>query len=139
MCLFTHKTLCLLMLGVQASFFSLATCKAAWNDIDLNTTGNLWPHLNVKQFIGKDLCIPTNNQTLCIETFRNEIINHYFDGDTPLRAACDADYEDLGGVVVCWLRHKAISGHVVPTKKTITEVQFWTDSKNVSHMRDRNP
>uniref|UniRef100_A0A8D8VQL0 Uncharacterized protein n=1 Tax=Cacopsylla melanoneura TaxID=428564 RepID=A0A8D8VQL0_9HEMI len=136
MCLFTNKTLCLLMLGVQASFFSLATCKAAWNDIDLNTTGNLWPHLNVKQFIGKDLC--ATDKTLCIDTFRNEYIQNILGHERSMRASCEADYEDLGGVVVCWLREKEVGGFMY-RKITITEAQFWTDSKNVSHMRDRNP
>uniref|UniRef100_A0A8D8VSI4 Uncharacterized protein n=1 Tax=Cacopsylla melanoneura TaxID=428564 RepID=A0A8D8VSI4_9HEMI len=137
MCLFTNKTLCLLMLGVQACLFSLATCdKKQWSDIDVNNTKSQYPNFNIKQFLGKDLCL---NETLCIQGFHDEFIENYAGRGYPMRASCEADYEDLGGVVVCWLRHKAISGHVVPAKKTITEVQFWTDSKNVSHMRDRNP
>uniref|UniRef100_A0A8D8X3R5 Lipoprotein n=1 Tax=Cacopsylla melanoneura TaxID=428564 RepID=A0A8D8X3R5_9HEMI len=130
MCLFTNRMLCLLVLGVL-SLFSLASC---WKDIDLKDPQLLKNSgLNLTQFIGKNLCA-TNNEKLCTETFHDKMEKYWFKQEHSFRTACETD-KDLG-VLVCWLRQRERNvNSFFMAKETVYELQFWTDSMNVTHMR----
>uniref|UniRef100_A0A8D9F3X7 Uncharacterized protein n=2 Tax=Cacopsylla melanoneura TaxID=428564 RepID=A0A8D9F3X7_9HEMI len=97
-----------------------------WTDVDF--AAESWRGL--KAFIGKDLCLGTQEQCFEFKRFI-EAQNNWFVNDSTyyknnptrsnpsVRTSCDQDTA-LGGKTVCWVRDKT-------TGRTTYEIQFWTE------------
>uniref|UniRef100_A0A8D8SRP1 Uncharacterized protein n=1 Tax=Cacopsylla melanoneura TaxID=428564 RepID=A0A8D8SRP1_9HEMI len=114
--------------------------RVEWTDLDVTgLKGNSKNWENITQWLGRELCkdsVRTPANPFTCEDFKNFIMPLGV-GVTAMRVSCEGD-KALNGTTVCWLREKSYNSDTA-SKRTVFEVQFWTENPKLSHCRYANP
>ncbi|KAL1452240.1 hypothetical protein WDU94_006532 [Cyamophila willieti] len=123
-----RKMHCVLTCCLFLTLFQQILC-ADW--INVNVGKNEWPGIN--KWLGKNLC--DSNQKACTTDFADFVKSRIH--ASSIHAGCEWQ-SDSSNHIVCWVRQRSYNAGTA-SKRTVYEVQFWSDNSTSSHCQYREP